>query len=631
MVKYFFLITLFPLLGFLVNGLLGYKIKNEKVSGLIGSLSVFASFVISAIGFFQLLGMENAERKITLTLFSWIATGSFSIDVSYLYDPLSSVMCLIITGVGFLIHIYSIGYMHGDKGYARFFAFLNLFIFAMLNLVLGDNLLLMFLGWEGVGLCSYLLIGFYYEKKFTGDAANKAFWVNRVGDLGFMIAMFFIFINFKTLSFDKIFLQIDPATVNVSLLTIITIFLFVGATGKSAQIPLFVWLPDAMAGPTPVSALIHAATMVTAGIYMICRTSFLFALSPITMNVVLIIGSVTALMAASIAIAQNDIKKILAYSTISQLGLMFAALGAGAFSTGIFYVLTHAFFKALMFLGAGSVIHSMHDEQDITKMGGLKHKMKVTFLTFMMGAIAISGIPPFSGFFSKDEIFSNVFASGNYAFFIIGLLTAFLTAFYIFRLVSLTFYGKPRYDFSHIQPHESPKWMTVPLIILAVLSVIGGFVGVPHIIGTNFIGQYLEPVFMRAKEVLPENHISAPTEIILITASVLVAVVSILLSLKKYKDFVSESPATGFYKLLQDKYRVDELYDIIFVRPVRALGSFFYTIFDLKIIDGFLNGTGSFFETISADWRKLQTGVVQDYAIISIAGIVLIIIASLLI
>lgn len=632
MVNYFYLITLFPLLGFLINGLFGYKIKNEKIAGTIGSITVFGSFIISVIAFLELLNYTPDSRTITVKLFQWISAGTINIEVSYLIDPLSVVMCLIVTGVGFLIHVYAIGYMHGDRGFPRFFAFLNLFIFAMLNLVLADNFLLMFLGWEGVGLCSYLLIGFYYEKKFTGDAANKAFWVNRIGDFGFMLAMFFIFTNFKSLNFFTVFAgALTPGT-SVALLTTITICLFIGATGKSAQIPLFVWLPDAMAGPTPVSALIHAATMVTAGVYMVARCSILFALSPITLNIILSVGSITALMAATIAVTQRDIKKILAYSTISQLGLMFMALGAGAFSTGIFHVTTHAYFKALMFLGAGSVIHAMSQEQDITQMGGLKSKMKVTFLTFMMGAIAISGIPPFSGFFSKDEIFSSVYASGSYAFFVIGLLTAFMTAFYIFRLFSLTFYGQPRYDETNTHPHESPKVMTIPLIILAVLSVIGGLVGIPHLIGTNLIGHFLEPVFIHAQSLLPEHHIAASTEIILILLSITVAAVSIFFSYRKYSTGYYEKPeeAKFAYRLLWRKYLVDELYEKIIVIPVRKISDIFFNIFDLKIIDGFLNGTGKFFMALSGDWRKLQTGVVQDYAIISVGGIVLILLYVLL-
>jgi NADH-quinone oxidoreductase subunit L len=627
MVEYVYLITLFPLIGFLINGIFGYKIKNEKVSGIIGSGTIFISFVISVVLLVQLLGLDAEQRSISVTLFNWINTGHFNISAAYLIDPLSIVMSLIVTGVGFLIHVYSIGYMHGDRGFARFFAFMNLFIFAMLNLVLADNFLLMFLGWEGVGLCSYLLIGFWYEKKFTGDAANKAFWVNRIGDFGFMIAMFFIFSNFFTLNFKDVFTAAPGiAAVTPWLIPVITILLFVGATGKSAQIPLYIWLPDAMAGPTPVSALIHAATMVTAGVYMVARCSILFALSPFTMDLILGIGAFTAFIAATIAITQNDIKKILAYSTVSQLGFMFMALGVGAFSTGIFHVTTHAFFKALMFLGAGSVIHSLHDEQDVTRMGGLKNSMKVTFLTFLMGGIAISGIPPFSGFFSKDEILTNLFMSGKYFYFVLGLLTAFMTAFYIFRLISLTFYSNPRYDSAHIHPHESPKVMTVPLIILAVLSVIGGFIGLPHIIGTNLIGHFLEPVFENSNKFLVEHHIGISTEIFLIALSVLVAVISIYLSIKIYsREYrASKFAASTFYRIVQNKYYVDEFYNAVIVVPIRKISDVFYVFMDLKLIDGAVNGTAKFFTGLSGDWRKLQTGVIQDYAIFSIAGIILI-------
>lgn len=631
MVKYFYLITVLPLAGFLINGLIGYKIKNEKVSGIIGSLTIFGSFIISLLMFIQILGAEESERTITVPLFNWITSGTLNISAAYLIDPLSIIMCLIVTGVGFLIHVYSIGYMHGDRGYARFFAFLNLFIFAMLNLVLGDNFLLMFLGWEGVGLCSFLLIGFFYEKSFAGDAANKAFWVNRIGDFGFMTAMFFIFYYFGTLNFHSVFSAIPNTPVTTSAYTIITLLLFLGATGKSAQIPLFIWLPDAMAGPTPVSALIHAATMVTAGVYMIARTSVLFALSPFTMNIVLIIGALTAFMAATIAIAQDDIKKILAYSTVSQLGFMFMAMGAGAFSTGIFHVGTHAFFKALMFLAAGSVIHGMHDEQDVTKMGGLKSKMKITFITFLMGGIAISGIPPFSGFFSKDEILSSLYFNGNYGVFAIALAAAFMTAFYIFRLIALTFYGKPRYDEAHTHPHESPLTMTVPLMILAVLSVIGGFVGMPQIFGPNFIEHFLDPVFAQALEILPVHHAIEQTELILMGSSVVVAVIAILVSIRLFKSGDKlEAGSGGLFTVLKNKYYVDEFYDAVIVRPLKAACGFFYTIFDAKIVDGMVNGAGKFFTSLSVDWRRLQTGIIQDYAIVSIAGIIAIIIMALL-
>ncbi len=631
MVKYFYLITVLPLAGFLINGILGYKIKNEKVSGIIGSLTILGSFVITILAYMELLKLDEHSRSITVPLFDWINSGSLNISAAYYVDPLSVVMCLIVTGVGFLIHIYSIGYMHGDRGFARFFAFLNLFIFAMLNLVLADNFLLMFLGWEGVGLCSYLLIGFFYEKKFTGDAANKAFWVNRIGDFGFMTAMFFIFYYFKTLNFQLVFASIPTTPVSVAIYTTITLLLFVGATGKSAQIPLFIWLPDAMAGPTPVSALIHAATMVTAGVYMIARTSVLFALSPFTMNVVLVVGALTALMAATIAIAQNDIKKILAYSTVSQLGFMFMAMGAGAFSTGIFHVTTHAYFKALMFLGAGSVIHGMHEEQDVTKMGGLKSKMKITFITFLLGGIAISGIPPFSGFFSKDEIMSKLYFSGNYVIYGIALATAFMTAFYIFRLISLTFYGKPRYDTEHTHAHESPGTMTIPLIILAALSVVGGLVGMPAIMGPSYMENFLEPVFAQAKDIMPVHNAVESTELMLMGISAVVAAISILISVKMFKSgeklYLGEG---GIFTVLKNKYYIDEIYDAIIVNPLRKACDFFYNIFDAKIIDGMVNGTGKFFNSLSLDWRRLQTGIIQDYAIVSVAGIIAIIILALL-
>lgn len=632
MVDYFYLVPLIPLTGFIINGLFGYKFKNEKIAGIIGSSSVFLSFVLTFLTFIQLLSLEPEHRTITINLFTWLSTGLINANISFLIDPLSIVMCLIITGVGFLIHVYSIGYMHGDRGFARFFAFLNLFIFAMLILVLGDNFVLMFLGWEGVGLCSYLLIGFWYEKKFTGDAANKAFWVNRIGDAGFIIAVFFIAVNFKTLSFLNVFSVIASSPVNAALMTTICILLFVGATGKSAQIPLYIWLPDAMAGPTPVSALIHAATMVTAGVYMVARCSLMFALSPIAMNIVLYIGAFTALFAATIAVAQNDIKKILAYSTISQLGFMFMAEGAASFSTGIFHVITHAFFKALMFLGAGSVIHSMHEEQDITKMGGLKNKMKITFLTFLMGGIAISGIPPFSGFFSKDEILSKVYATGNYGIYIIALLTAFMTAFYIFRLINLTFYSNPRYDKEHLHPHESPSVMTIPLIILAVLSVIGGFIGLPHLVGPNFLEHFLSPVFENAYKVIPESHLSDSTEIILILVSVFAASISIFLSYRIFGKGEKLTLLKGkLNTLLENKYYIDELLDKIVVTPIRIISNISYSFFDKIIIDGLVNGSGTLFTSLSEDWRKLQTGVIQDYAIISIAGIIAILVGILLI
>ncbi|RPI65953.1 MAG: NADH-quinone oxidoreductase subunit L, partial [Ignavibacteriae bacterium] len=518
-------------------------------------------------------------------------TGSFSVDIAYQIDQLSLLFSLIITGVGFLIHVYSIGYMHGDKGFPRFFAYLNLFVFMMLNLVLASNFLLTFLGWEGVGLASYLLIGFWYDRKFdgsfitwTGDAAKKAFIVNRIGDFGVLIAMFMLFNLFGTLDYNTI--NANAAAVLVpggTAVTIITLALFLGCTGKSAQIPLGVWLPDAMAGPTPVSALIHAATMVTSGIFLIARTNILFAMSPTTMAVVTGIGITTALIAGTIGLVQNDIKKVLAYSTVSQLGFMFTALGVGAFTAGVFHVMTHAFFKALLFLGSGSVIHGMHEEQDIQKMGGLKKYMPVTYKTWMVGTMAISGIPLFSGFFSKDEILWFAFLNGSPILWGVGALAAFTTAFYMWRLTALTFHGTERFDHHHVHPHESPKTMTIPLIVLAVLSALGGFLGIPHVLGSigglhlpNLIEGWLEPVFAKGVAMLPQHtgdHTSL--EFMLMGGSIVLAVAGIMLARSIYSS--TEKPAAlaqrfaAPYKLLWNKWYVDEIYDLAIVGPILAV------------------------------------------------------------
>lgn len=637
MAKYFIFIPLLPLIGFLFNILFGKKINSEKISGIIGSVFVFIPFLIGVITFFELFSLPPESRKIILNYFNWIATGNLEINYSFLIDPLSLVMVLVVTGVGFVIHVYSIGYMHGDKGFAKFFSFLNLFIFAMLNLVLADNFLLVFLGWEGVGLCSYLLIGFWYEKKFTGDAAKKAFVVNRIGDFGFLIAMFLVFLNFNTLEISKFIDTISGMYLNSPLLLAIALLFFLGATGKSAQIPLFVWLPDAMAGPTPVSALIHAATMVTAGVYLIARCSVLYALSPLASNIILIIGIATALIAASIALKQNDIKKILAYSTISQLGFMFMALGTGTYWLAIFHLVTHAFFKALLFLGSGSVIHGMHEEQDITKMGGLKNKMKVTYLTFFIGTLAISGIPPLSGFFSKDEILWKTFENAGMIYYIIVLFTAALTAFYMFRLVGLTFFGKPRYDEKHLIPHESPKVMTIPLMILALLSIIGGFIGIPHYLGVpNVLESWLEPVFKTANNInlayIHHSEYSLSIELLFVIISVVVAVISIYLAFKRFSVQETFKDAKGLGKILERKYYLDEIYDTTIVKPIHATSDkFLWNIFDVKIIDGAVNGIAKYFAKLSIDWRKMQTGVIQDYATIAIAGVVLILLYILFI
>ena len=628
MVDLFYLIIALPLLGFLINGLLGKKINNEKVSGWLSSILVFIPFLIGVGIFFQMLGMPAEDRSITVNLFSWIQTGNLSVNFAYLLDPLSVSLLLIVTGIGFLIHVYSIGYMHGDPGFPKFFAFLNLFIFAMLNLILADNFLLVFLGWEGVGLCSYLLIGFWYEQKFTGDAAKKAFVVNRIGDFGFMIAMFLIFANFGTLTISEFVGSIGGFELNNPLLIAISLLFFLGATGKSAQIPLYVWLPDAMAGPTPVSALIHAATMVTAGVYLVARTSLLYALSPFTTEIILIVAILTAVVSATIALKQNDIKKILAYSTVSQLGFMFIALGVFAYHIAVFHLITHAFFKALMFLGSGSVIHGMHEEQDVRKMGGLKNKMKITFVTFFIGALAISGIPPLSGFFSKDEILYNVIAHSQIPFYIIVLLTAGITAFYMWRLMGLTFYGKPRYDEAHLHPHESPPTMTVPLIILAILSAIGGFIGLPHFTGMpNLLEHWLEPVFADATAVFlannPVNDHSIGFELALVALSVAIAASAIIIAFKKFSKQDKFEEEKGFGKVLENKYYVDEAYDKGVVQPIyRTSDKFLWGIFDVKIIDGFVNGIANNISKLGFDWRKLQTGVIQDYTTIAVLGIV---------
>ncbi len=636
MTELIYLTVILPLFGFLINGILGRKMKNEKIIGWIGSGVIGLSFLVSLFSFFETLALPVDNRQTIVTLFNWLVVGGLNVSFSYQVDQLSLVMAMIVTGVGFIIHVYSIGYMHGDKGFWRFFAYLNLFIFAMMNLVLGDNFLVLFLGWEGVGLCSYLLIGFWYDRKFekstTSDAAKKAFIVNRIGDFGFLLGMFLIYLTFGSLNFNEVFSRAETFNIDESVFNLIALFLFIGATGKSAQIPLFVWLPDAMAGPTPVSALIHAATMVTAGVYMVARCSILFASAPAIMTVVAVIGILTALFAATIGLVQNDIKKVLAYSTISQLGYMFLACGVGAFSAGIFHVMTHAFFKALLFLGAGSVIHAMHEEQDIQNYGGLKKYLPHTALTFLIAAFAISGIPPLSGFFSKDEILWYSFANGSIIFWIIGVMTALLTAFYMFRLYFLTFEGKTR--FSHDKhPHESPKIMTVPLMVLAVLSIIGGFIGIPEVFSGEHGNQFhnwLAPIFKSAerKLALYGSH-SHFQEILLMVISVIGAAGSIYFARHIYtrKPSIAVDVSKRFnkaYNLLWNKYLVDEAYDKAIVNPIlKSSDSFLWKIADNKIIDGLINSTASMIDLASQKIRKIQTGVAQFYAVVMMVGIVL--------
>lgn len=635
MKNYLFIAIWLPLVGFLVNGIFGSRIKNEKVIGTIASSTVFFSFLLFIYALLITLETSSENSGFIINFYEWIKVGSFSVGFSYLFDQLSITMALIVTGVGFLIHVYSIGYMHNDKGFWRFFAYLNLFIFAMLNLVMADNFVLLFLGWEGVGLCSYLLIGFWYDRKFekstTAEAAKKAFVVNRIGDFGFLIGMFFMYANFGSLKFNEVFPLLDQIKIGDGIITIIALSLFLGATGKSAQIPLYVWLPDAMAGPTPVSALIHAATMVTAGVYLCARASILFALSPLAMTVIAVIGLTTALFAATIGLVQTDIKKILAYSTISQLGYMFLAVGVGAFSSAIFHVMTHAFFKALLFLAAGSVIHAMHEEQNILKYGGLKKYLPATYITFLIGSLAIAGFPGFSGFFSKDEILWHAFSDGSAVFWTIGIITAALTAFYTFRMFTLTFLGKPRFDQSHIHPHESPKVMLIPLFILAFLSVVGGIVGLPEFIfgeGSNRFAAWLDPVFEKSRALLPKHQIHSHTiEIILMSIAIIISLSFMYFAYKMYleKKELATKIAAKYkitYAVLQNKYFIDEIYEAVFVNPIVNFSrDILWKISDVKIIDGLINFMAEAVEKFSESLRKIQVGIVQIYAFLIIVAV----------
>ncbi|MBU1320090.1 MAG: NADH-quinone oxidoreductase subunit L [candidate division Zixibacteria bacterium] len=634
MLNYIWLIPLAPLIGFIINGLIGKRLPRQMVS-LIACGSVFISLLVSVIAFTKLLALDPANRAFELSLFSWIPSGSFNVDMAFLLDPLSAVMILVVSGVGFLIHVYSIGYMSHDPEYSRFFTYMNLFTGSMLILVLANNFLLLYVGWEAVGLCSYLLIGFWYKKKSAADAGKKAFIVNRIGDFGFAIGIMLIFWTFSSLNFTDVFQgAADSYRVGSSVMTTITLLLFVGATGKSAQIPLHVWLPDAMEGPTPVSALIHAATMVTAGVYMVARCNVLFVLAPTTLMVVAVVGAVTAFFAATMGLAQNDIKRVLAYSTISQLGYMFLACGVAAFTAGIFHLMTHAFFKALLFLGAGSVIHAMSDEQDMRKMGGLKSKIKVTYWTMLVATLAISGIPGLSGFFSKDEILWKSFSSGhgNVLFWVLGVITAGLTAFYMFRLIFLTFYGKPRYDkrtAEHL--HESPKNMLFTLVSLAVLSVAGGWVGIPAALGGgNRFEHFLHPVFARGEQLIHESaHHAHSTEYLLMAISVALVLVSIyfayLLYLKKPQMATSlQKKFSGLHKLIYNKYYVDEIYSAIVIRPIVNLSLFLWKVVDIVLIDGFVNGLASMVKSFSSTTRTIQTGYLRNYALIFLGGAVIV-------
>jgi len=636
-------VILFPLIGVLINGFLGSLIQKkfgEKIVGIIGSSTIGLSFIAAILIFVNMLGQPADQRQHVYDIYNWISAGGLSVGVSYLVDQLSIVMLLIVTGVSFFIHVYSIGYMHGDRGFFRFFTYMNLFVFAMLNLILADNYLLMFLGWEGVGLCSCLLIGFWYDKKFkgvgitwTGDAGMKAFIVNRVGDFAFLIGMFLVFANFGSLNYSTVFGgAASRFTAGNTTITWIAILFFIGATGKSAQIPLYVWLPDAMAGPTPVSALIHAATMVTAGVYIVARSAVLYALAPTAILIVAIVGAVTAIYAASMGLVQNDIKKVLAYSTISQLGYMFLGLGVGAFGAGVFHLMTQAFFKAALFLGAGAIIHALHDEQDLRNMGGLKTLMPGTYKTFLLASLAIAGIPPFSGFFSKDEILSYAFASSPILW-AIGAITAFLTAFYIFRLFIMAFEGKPRFDVHHLHVHDAPSTMLIPLWVLGILSLIGGWIGIPSILGGGeWFDRFLEPVFENAQAKMPSMFFTeTSTEYVLMIVSVLLGTAGIYLTFVAYKkkpEFSAKlrKAAGDFYEILLNKFYIDEIYEAIVVQPIVLVSDrYLRRGVDEIVIDGTVNGTGRTVRFFGKILRRIQTGFVQDYALVFIIAITIIV------
>ncbi len=614
-----YLVPLFPLLGFLINGL-GWKKLPKAAGGIIGSLSVLASFIVS-LGIFFEVKSASFQGPVLVHLFDFIQAGKLYVPFTFQVDALSSLFLLIITGVGFLIHVYSTSYMHDDEGMVKYFAYLNLFVFSMLLLVLGANYLVMFIGWEGVGLCSYLLIGFWFKNKDYTNAAKKAFVMNRIGDLGFLVGMLLILFNYGTLSYQDFFGQLNTGKVIMTgnMYNWMAICLFIGAIGKSAQIPLYTWLPDAMAGPTPVSALIHAATMVTAGIYMIARSSALYNLAPLALHIIAVIGLATALLGATIAIKQYDIKKVLAYSTVSQLGFMFLALGVGAYTTAVFHVMTHAFFKALLFLGAGSVIHAMGGEQDIRKMGGLGKHMRITQITFLIACLAISGIPGFSGFFSKDEILSAAYVHSPILYYV-GAFTAMLTAFYMFRLYFLTFTGTFRgteEEKHHL--HESPAAITIPLIILAILSVVGGYVGLPEAMSEhNDIALYLSPVVKN----FGDFHLAAGTEWMLMGISVALAVLMIIVAYSRTRK-PGFAPNTGFAKVLENKWYVDELYDAVIVRPFEAFSNLLDKYAERMGIDGFVNGVGKTVRWGSDRLRLLQNGQVGFYIFVMVLGMII--------
>ena len=622
--SYVWLIPLLPLLGAFINVFCN---RNPRVSGMIACAAVAVSFLLVLAVFFQLIGLPAGERSVDVVVYSWITAGTFAVDVAFLIDPLSTVMMLVVTGVGLLIHVYSIGYMGKDTCCVRYFSYLNLFMFAMLILVMGNNFLLMFVGWEGVGLCSYLLIGFWCERQSAANAGMKAFVVNRIGDFAFILGLLLIFLYAGSLAYADVFAT-DPA-VFAPVITAITLLLFIGAMGKSAQVPLHVWLPDAMEGPTPVSALIHAATMVTAGVYMVARCHVLFVQSATAMTVVAVIGAVTAIFAAYIALTQYDIKRVLAYSTVSQLGYMFLACGVGYFTAGIFHLVTHAFFKALLFMGAGSVIHALEhaledgkDPQDLRNMGGLGGLMPVTYKSMLLATLAIAGIAPFAGFFSKDLILLGAFVNAP-VLWVVGLVTAVMTAFYMFRLLFMTFGGKTRLNAQEREKvHESSRVMIIPLVLLAILSTVGGFIGIPHVFadGMDRFGGFLAPVFSG----LPEAPVpSSSVELTLMVLTLLLAGAGIWGAYAVYirgNAVFDRFVPRALYTLSLRKCYVDEIYEALIVGPLRKIAWGFWRIVDTAIIDGGLTVAALTVRGLGNVIRYTQTGVVQNYALIMVIG-----------
>jgi NADH-quinone oxidoreductase subunit L len=619
-----FLVPLLPLLGFLINGL-GRKSLSKQLIAIIGSGSILASFIVSVLLFLQVKSFGTA---IVTSYFNFIQVGNLTIPFAFQLDQLSSLFLLIITGIGFLIHVYSASYMHEEENqhYGRYFAYLNLFVFSMLLLVMGANYVIMFVGWEGVGLCSYLLIGFWFKNDNYNYAAKKAFIMNRIGDLGFLLAVFYLINKLGTVTYIDVFANVNKLTAQD--ITIITALLFVGAMGKSAQLPLYTWLPDAMAGPTPVSALIHAATMVTAGIYMIARSNILYTMAPGTQGFIAVIGLTTALFAATIALKQNDIKKVLAYSTVSQLGYMFLGLGVGAYTGAVFHVITHAFFKALLFLGAGSVIHAMHHEQDIRKMGGLKKFMPITNITFLLGCLAIAGVPPFSGFFSKDEILAAAYEK-NPILYYLGVAGALMTTFYMFRLYAMTFLGKFRgtHDQEH-HLHESPSAITFPLIVLAILATVGGFIGIPEVFSKNshWLKHYLTPIFASSTALVEAHAINHSQELLMMGVVTALVLVTIAFTWNKFSKYEAafETEATGLGKVLENKWYVDELYNAFIVNPLNAFSDFLKNVIEKSGIDGAVNGVGKLVNYSSRQLRLVQSGQVGAYILMMVLSMIVI-------